>query len=169
MIPRRALYAPFRTPPLSGAQVGWLKPAVAVLIALLLPALLAMVFLYTGSPPLHGLPKDGSGYTLRDHIDILTACIAASVVVSWVIAPIALLLLRASAMLGWAGWGTAVLCALAFGLPAVHFTLNGDVTTDNQAILPHIILAISLLGLSVWAAFWGLMVRNGTHSNNSSA
>jgi len=127
------------------------------------------VFLYTGSPALHGPPKDGTGYALRDHIDIVTACMAASVVVSWVIAPFALFALRASAMLGWAGWGSAILCALVFGLPAVHFTLNGDVTTESQEILPHIILAISLLGLSVWAAFWGLIALNEKRANNSSS
>ena len=163
-----SLRHPFRTLPLSGAQVGWFRPAAAVLIALLIPVLLAMVFLYKGSPTLHRPPKDGIGYTLRDHIDIVTACFAAPVVVSWVIAPIALLVLRASAMLGWAGWGAAVLCALAFGLPALHLTLNGDVTTESQAILPHIIIAIALLDLSVWAAFWGLIALNSKSPNNSS-
>ncbi|MEN8840538.1 MAG: hypothetical protein ABF254_00005 [Octadecabacter sp.] len=168
MTPRCALRHPFHTRPLSGAQVGWFRPAAAVLIALLIPVLLAMTYLYTGSPTLLGPPEDGTGYTLRDHIDIVTACLAASVVVSWVIAPIALLVLRASAMLGWAGWGSAVLCALTFGLPAVHLTLNGDVTTESQAILPHIVIAIALLGLSVWAAFWGLIALNSKSPNNSS-
>lgn len=154
---RPSLYHPFRTPRISGAQVGWGRPVAAVLIALLIPAILSMVFLYTGSPTLQGPPKDGSSYTIRDHIDMVTAALAASIVVSWIIAPIAFIVLRASAMLGWAGWGTALLSALGLGLPAVHLALNGDVTTEDTTILPHILFAICVLGLSVWAAFWGLI------------
>ncbi len=154
---RLFLLHPFRTPRLSGAQIGWGRPLAAVLIALLIPAVLSIVFLYAGAPSLHGPPKDGTSYTLRDHIDMFSAALAASLVVSWMIAPFALIALRASALLGWAGWGTALLTALAFGLPTVHFALNGDVTTEDSTILPHILLAICTLGLSVWAAFWGLI------------
>jgi len=148
---------PFRTPKLGGHDAGWGRSILAVIIALIIPCLIAIAFLFTSSPTLHGLPKDGSGYALRDHIDIFTACLAASVIVSWIIAPVAVLLLRASAIFGWAGWGSAILLAVIFGLPTVHFALHGDVTTESQAILPHITAAIAFLGLSVWAAFWGLV------------
>jgi len=77
--------------------------------------------------------------------------------VSWMLAPFALLLLRAAAMLGYAGWGMAVGTSLILGLPTVHIALMGDLTTEDTILLPHITIAIAILGLSVWATFWGLI------------
>lgn len=155
--PASNLRHPFRTPKLTGAQVGWFPPAAAIVIALFLPALLAIAVILIGAPTVSGPPKDGTGYSIADHIALVLAVLSASIVMSWMIAPLALVLLRAAAMLGYAGWGTAILAALAFGLPMVHITLMGDVTTEENAILQHMIFAIAILGLSVWAAFWGLM------------
>ena len=92
-----------------------------------------------------------------DHFGIFLAGLATSVVASWLIVPFGFIAMRAAAMLGWAGWGTAILTALGFGLPIVHFALNGDLTTEDASILPHIAAAIAFLGLSAWAAFWGLV------------
>ncbi|MBT5295380.1 MAG: hypothetical protein HOL32_07345 [Octadecabacter sp.] len=46
---------------------------------------------------------------------------------------------------------------MGFGLPIVQFALNGDLTTEDASILPHIAAASAFLGLSAWAAFWGLV------------
>lgn len=148
---------PFRSPKLTGAQAGWVKPAAAIFIALVVPAALAAAAVLMGGAVLSGPPKDGSGFSFGDHLNIVLAGLTASIVASWMIAPIALIGLRAAAMLGWAGWGTAILSALGFGLPIVHFALNGDVTTEDASILPHICIAITVLGLSVWAAYWALV------------
>ncbi|MGJ8612332.1 MAG: hypothetical protein ACSHWY_14615 [Octadecabacter sp.] len=147
----------FRSVPLSRGDVGWVRPMLAVVLGLLVPALLAMLILYVERPTLSGLPKDGSGFTAGDHVGVVFAALAASFVVSWLIAPVALILLRYSAIFGWAGSGSAVVSALIIGLPTVHFALNGDVTTENSVILPHISIAISLLSLAIWGIFVGLM------------
>lgn len=149
--------SPFRTPPLSGPDVGWLRPFFAVVLAILGPSLLAGVFIYNGAPVFSGPPKDGSGYSWGDHVAIVLACLAASVVVTWMMVPLSVMGLRATAMLGYAGWGTAILAALIVGLPVAHVLLNGDLTTEENAILPHLMVALGVLGLSHWAAFWGLM------------
>jgi len=154
---RLSLRHPFRTPKLTGQQVGWFRPAAAIIIAMFLPTLLAGAIVFNGGPVFTGPPKDGNSYGLADHIGIVLACLSVSIVVSWMIAPVALLGLRAAAMLGWAGWGTAILSAVFLGLPLAHLALNGDLTTDEHAIPVHLTVAIACLGLSVWAAFWGLI------------
>lgn len=166
--PATNLRHPFRTPKLTGAQVGWFRPAAAIVIALFLPALLAVAIILIGAPTVSGPPKDGTGYSIADHIALVLAVLSASIVMSWMIAPLALVLLRAAAMLGYAGWGTAILAALAFGLPMVHITLMGDVTTEENAIPAHIITAIAILGFSVWAVFWGLMALSTKRLNTRS-
>lgn len=153
---------------LSGDDVGWFRPAAAIIIAMVLPALLAIAFILFGAPTISGPPKDGSGSTLADHVAFVLAALSASILVSWMLAPLALLLLRAAAMLGYAGWGTAVIASLCFGLPLVHVVLNGDVTTEENAILPHMMVAIAFLGVSVWASFWGLMALKRKPSNFAS-
>lgn len=153
----RGGWHPFRTPRLSGPDIGWFRPAVAVVLAMVLPALLAILAIYLGAPVLSGPPKDGTALTLADHATLVVGSLAVSFLASWMAAPFALLALRGAAMLGWAGWGSAILCAELFGLPIVHFALQGDITTEDSTILPHIACAIALLGLSVWAIFWGLM------------
>ncbi|MCW1950377.1 MAG: hypothetical protein KIH44_003300 [Octadecabacter sp.] len=55
---------------------------------------------------------------------------------------------------GFAGWGVTILGGFTVGKLA--------------AILPHIIITIALMGLSVWAAFWGLIALNSKSPNNSS-
>lgn len=148
------LFLPFRSKPLTGQDVGWFHPTAAVLIGLFAPALSAFFIIQLGGPVIHGPPKDGSGYSLADHFAILTGALTMSFLVSWIAAPFALLVLRAAAMLGYAGWATAVFAAPVMGLPIVHFVLNGDLTSDTYAILPHMIISVGILGLSVWAAFW---------------
>jgi len=32
--------------------------------------------------------------------------------------------------------------------------LNGDLTTDENALPMHLAVAISFLGLAIWATFW---------------
>ena len=145
---------PFRTPPLTGPEVGWFRPAAAIILALILPAALALLLILNGAPVVDGPSSDGSPYTLSDHVGIVLGMLTVSPLVSWLMAPVALVVLRAAAMLGWAGWGTAVLAALAFGMPAAHLVLNGDMTTDVQALPFHLAVAISLLGLTTWAMFW---------------
>lgn len=80
----------------------------------------------------------------------------------------ALILLRYSAIFGWTGWGSAVLSALIIGVPTVHFALNGDVTTENPVILPHITIAITLLSLAVWGIYEGLMTVRQNSPNFAS-
>ena len=145
---------PFRTAPLTGTEVGWFRPAFAIILALVLPALLALVLILNGAPVVEGPPKDGSGYTWGDHIGIVLGMLTVSPLVSWVVSPVALVALRAAAMLGWAGWGTAILTALGLGMPLAHLLLNGDLTTDEYALPVHLAVAISLLGLAIWATFW---------------
>lgn len=153
---RISRWHPFRSPALSGPQVGWFRPAAAIIIAMILPALAAIAFIYSGAPIFSGPPKDGTGYTMADHLAIVLGALGLSFLTSWVAAPLVLLALRAAVMLGFAGWGSALIMAWVIGLPVVHVVLNGDVTTDEHAILPHMICAIGILGLSVWAAFWVL-------------
>ena len=154
----------FRSPPLSGEQVGWFRPAAAIMLALAVPALLALLFIYSGAPAFDGPPSAGESYTLNDHIAIVLGTLAFSFLTSWMATPLILLSLRAAAMLGYAGWGTSVIAAWIIGLPIVHFALNGDLTTEEHAILPHMMFTIGFLGLSVWVAFWGLFAlrRQGT-------
>lgn len=147
----------FRTKPLSGHDVGWFIPAVAIVIGLTLPTILAFLIVFAGGPVISGPSKDGTGYDLADHIAIITGALMMSFLASWLATPFALLALRAAAMLGYAGWGTALLAALILGLPVVHVFLNRDLTTDRYAILPQVSVAIALLGLSVWVVFWGLI------------
>ena len=137
--------------------MGWWRPAVAVLAAMVVPTLLSVALILFGAPTISGPPKGGTGFTLADHMALTLAALTASVIVSWMLAPVALLLLRAAAMLGWAGWGSAVLAAWALGLPMVHFALHGDVTSEEPQFLPAILAAIAILGLTVWVIFWALM------------
>jgi len=153
----KQIQRPFRSPRHSAETVGWVRPVFAVLLGLFVPALLAMLILYVESPTLSGPPKDGSGFRVGNHVEIVFAALSASFVVSWMVAPFALVLLRYSAIFGWAGWGSAVLSALLIGLPTVHVALNGDVTTEDSTILPHITIAIALLSLAVWGFFVCLM------------
>ncbi len=148
---------PFRTFRLTGPQVGWFRPAAAVVIASLAPAALAFLFISLGAPVIDGPFKDGSTYTLADHVAIVLGAIALSFLVTWIAAPFAVFALRAAAMLGVAGWGTAMISAWIIGLPIAHVALNGDLTSDDYAILPQLMVAIAILGLSVWVTFWGLM------------
>ncbi|MCF2869801.1 hypothetical protein L0664_01860 [Octadecabacter sp. G9-8] len=148
---------PFRTPRLSGAEVGWARPLLAVVFGLAVPSLMGWVMIYIHGATLSGPPKDGSGYTLNDHLAFVSAFVAASIIVTWMMIPIAVMAMRAAAMLGWAGWGTALLGSWAVGLPVVHVMLNGDLTTDGNGLLPHITLAIAILALSIWASFWALL------------
>ena len=140
----------------------------AVLASMFLPAILAALFLFWGAPTLSGPPKDGSGFTITDHATFVLAALTASFLVSWMLAPLAVLLVRAAAMLGYAGWGMSMGAALALGLPVVHIGLMGDLTTESTLLLPHISIAIAILGLSVWAAFWGLMVVRSKRLKNHS-
>ncbi len=124
---------------------------------MIIPSVVAAILVYAGGTSISGVPKSGLGPTLLDHFGIFLAGLATLVVASWLIVPFGFIAMRAAAMLGWAGWGTAILTALGFGLPIVHFALNGDLTTEDASILPHIAAAIAFLGLSAWAAFWGLV------------
>lgn len=148
---------PLKTPPLSGPQVGWFRPAATVVTALLLPAVFALASIYNGGPVFAGPPKDGTGYSLTEHTAIVLAVLGFSFLTSWMASPLVLLALRAAAMLGYAGWGTAILTAWLIGLPIVHVFLNGDLTAEEHAILPHMLVAIGILGLSVWFVFWVMM------------
>jgi len=152
-VPRLTLH-PFRTKPLTGAEVGWFRPALAIVLALALPVVLSLSLILFGAPVLSGPPKDGSGFSLADHFGIVLGLVAVSPIVSWMISPVALVVLRAAAMLGWAGWGTSILAALIFGMPFAHIVLNGDLTTDENALPMHLAVAISFLGLAIWATFW---------------
>ncbi len=147
----------FRTRPLTGPEIGWFRPALAIILALALPSLVALVLILNGAPTISGPPKDGTGYDLADHIGIVLGMLTVSPLVSWMISPVALVALRAAAMLGWAGWGTAIIAALALGMPFAHVVLNGDLTTDEHALPYHLAVAIGLLGLTIWASFWCIL------------
>ena len=149
---------PLRSQKLSGAEVGWFRPALAVVLGLLILPWFALVLTLNGAPTIAGPPKDGSGYSFSDHIAIVLACLSVSFIATWMAAPVALLALRAAAMLGWAGWASAMGAAVILGLPMAHWTLNGDLTTDVYAVPVQLSVAIALLGLSIWAAFWGSLM-----------
>jgi len=154
MNPRTLIQRPFRSRPLSGAEAGWFRPAFAVIFALIFLPGLSLLIVLLGGPTISGPAKDGSSYTLSEHIGIILGLLSISPLVTWMIAPVGLLVLRAVAMLGWAGWGTAALASIMFGLPFAHLILNGDLTTDEFALPLHLAVAIALLGLSIWATFW---------------
>lgn len=146
--------SPFRSVRLDWADAGWWRCAAAVLIGLLAPALIAASVIYLLTPDFAGPPKDGRGFTLAEHFFFFIGLLAASVVVSWMLAPVALVLLRLAAVTGWAGWASAAVAALIVGLPSAHVILNGDITTENTFLLPHLALALIVLGLSIRTIFY---------------
>lgn len=146
----------FRTHPLSGPEAGWLRPAFAVILALVIPAGFCLFIIVQSEFVFNGPPKDGSDYTLKDHVSLVIGALSVSFLASWMMIPFAIFALRLALMTGWAGCVTAMGAAVVIGLPLVHVGLSGDVTTEENAILPHVTVAIALLGLAVWAFYWGL-------------
>lgn len=148
---------PLRSTTLTGGEVGWFRPAAAVVIGLILPSAFALILVYFGGPTFSGPPKNGAGFSLSEHVGLVLGVLSVSFIISWMAAPFALFALRAMAMLGYAGWGSAVLSAWAIGLPIVHIVLNADATTDESAILLPMTVALGVLGLSVWVTFQCLL------------
>ena len=127
------------------------------MLGFILPTTVALAMVYIGAPGFWEPIKSHDGYSLWDHIGLITGVLSVSFIVSWMAIPFTIIALRATAMLGYAGWGTALLCAWGIGLPIIHIALNADATTDESAILAHMAIAVGILGLSVWAAFWALV------------
>ena len=155
--PKIPFWHPFKSESLSGPQVGWFRPAAAVMLGFILPTTVALAMVYIGGPDFWEPIKSDVGYSFWDHVGLITGVLSVSFIVSWMAIPFTIIALRATAMLGYAGWGTALLCAWGIGLPIVHIALNADATTDESAILTHMTIAVGILGLSVWAAFWALV------------
>jgi len=127
------------------------------MLGFILPTTVALAMVYIGGPDFWEPIKSDVGYSFWDHVGLITGVLSVSFIVSWMAIPFTIIALRATAMLGYAGWGTALLCAWVIGLPIVHVALNADATTDESAILAHMAIAVGILGLSVWAAFWALV------------
>ncbi|MEJ6397214.1 hypothetical protein [Yoonia sp. 208BN28-4] len=140
-------------------DAGWWRAIGAVLGGVFLPALLGVAFLYYSDAPLSGPPKDGLGRSLEMHALLVAAALAAAPLIAWLAAPLAVPALVYAQRHGWAGWGSAVLLAAAIGLPIVHFALNGDVTTEDQSVLGHIIAALIIQGTVGWFI---LQIRRAT-------
>lgn len=143
-------------------DAGWWPAVIAVLAGIFLPALAGAAVLYFGDAPLSGAPKDGTARTVASHAMLVAAALTAAPLIAWLAAPLAVPLLRLAVQRGWAGWGSAVGLAVGIGLPIVHFVLHGDVTTEDQSVLPHILAALAVQGSVGWLVLRGL--RNPTQN-----
>ena len=131
-------------------NIGWWRPTVAVAGGVLGPALLGAVWLWFAETSITGPPKDGSSRDIWQHLVFVAAALTAAPILSWIAIPLATPLARLAVIRGWAGWGSAVAVACGLGLLIVHFALNGDMTTESPATLPHIVVALGLQGSWVW-------------------
>lgn len=131
-------------------EAGWWPSILAVIAGIFLPAIAGAAFLYISDAPLSGPPKDGLARTLEEHLLLISAALTAAPLIAWLAAPIAVPLLRLAIRRGWAGVGSAVIIAILVGLPILHIALNGDVTTEDQSVLPHIIAALSVQAVTGW-------------------
>jgi len=144
---------PLRSTALSGPDVGWFRPAAAVVIGLIFPNIIALLLVWTGHPTFVAPVLSPADIKGANHIAFTLGLLSVSFLVSWMAAPFALFMLRGAAMLGFASWGIAIVLSLAIGLPIVHVALNGDLTTETNTFWPHISVAIGILGFSVWGTF----------------
>lgn len=156
MTEKKIRLRPFRTPALSGPEVTWWRPVLATILGLTLPAVIALLVVLAGGPVLSDPPSPGTA-TLSDHVALIIGLLMVSPFASWLALPLAAPMVRAAAMLGWAGYGTSMASAVVVGWPMAHVILNGDLTTEEKALPIHLAVSLCLIGLSVWAVFWGLM------------
>ncbi|MCC1492153.1 hypothetical protein [Cognatishimia sp. F0-27] len=139
----------FRSPPRAFRQTGIWRPLAAVLGGLLIPALIAWPLLMVA-----GLPGVVESSGLRQGILIVLTVLAMAPVPGWVALPLVWPLVYTLYVRGWAGLAACVLAACAVGLPAAHWVLNGDVTTEAPAILPMLIAALAIQGFFGWVILW---------------
>ena len=149
--------AGFRSPPLDWRSVGILRPLLALLGALIAPAVLAWGLLLVA-----GLPGLSGSTGLRAHLLTVLVPLVGAPFVAFFFLPLLWPLVLVAATTGWAGAASAAALALAIGMPALHWLLHGDVTTEAARMIPHIGVALMLQGLTGWALFWAMMrVRMG--------
>lgn len=149
----RPLPLGLRSGPMDWRDVGLWRPLMAISGALLLPALVAW-----GLVALAGAPGalDGQDW-LRGQILLTLYALAMAPVAGLFALPLLWPLVLVAAVRGWAGLGAAVVMALTVGLSVVHVALHGDLTTETGAILPNLVCALALQGLTGWAVFWSSM------------
>ncbi len=145
--------------------VGVWRPVGATCLGILLPALLAYALLR-----LAGVPGalDGGDAVRRAILFVLYALMAAPVL-GLLTLPLSVALVLGLVVTGWAGAVSAVLAALIFGLPLVHVALNADLTTEDASVLPHLMVALSIQGLTVWTVLWAMMRRAGGAAERADA
>lgn len=143
----------FRSTPMGVGHVGLWRPLVAVIAAMLVPALVAW-----GLLSIAGIPgaMDG-GDSLRSAILFTLYALAMAPFLGWFLLPLLWPLALAAAVRGWAGLLSVLALSLSVGLIAVHFALHGDLTTEDPAVLPFVMLALTLQGTTGWADFWVTM------------
>ena len=138
-------------------DIGWRVPVVAVLMGLFLPCLVGGAILYLIDVPLTGLPKDGAARSFGQHLGFVAAALTAAPIIAWMVLPLVIPALRLMIQTGWAGSLAAVALSVGLGLPLVHWMLNGDVTTEDTAVLGHIVVAMIVQALTGWAVLQVLL------------
>ncbi len=139
-----------RSPEVEWRQVGIWRPLIAVLAALFIPALVAF-----GLVSLAGM--GGGSDPVRQAILLVLYSLLGAPILGLLAVPICWPVLFVLVVRGWAGATSAVVTTLAIGLPAIHFGLHGDLTTETPAVVPHLVVALTLQGLVGWAFTWGLL------------
>lgn len=147
-------------------SAGWIVAFAVTVLAIILPALAGGGWIWLVDIPLTGLPKDGSWYDGPQAITIVAAALLSAPLLSWVIVPICVPLLRAALRRGYAGWGSAIIVAWAVGLPTVHIFLSGDITTEAPQMVPMVMTALTLQGLTAFGLLrlQGLSHRPAPHN-----
>lgn len=133
--------------------VGLWRPFLAIVAALGLPSLAAW-----GLLSIAGTPGALEGEDpLRAGILFTLYALAMAPFLGWFLLPLLWPLALVAAVRGWAGMLSVLGIALGVGLISVHFALHGDLTTEDPAALPFVIVALSIQGVTGWAVFWATM------------
>lgn len=149
-----------RSPALGPRDTGLWRPVAAVAVGLIGPSLvaLAIIALIGGvSTPTTPSAMVGPGWLAQ--VDYVLFALMGAPLLAFVGLPLGWFVMLVLLRLGYAGACSAVLSALFCGLPVVHVFLNGDLTTESTEVLPAILVALAVLGISIWAALWGLVAR----------
>jgi len=123
-------------------DLGWGAATLAVLGAMVLPALVSFPFVMN-FPNIE--PGTSQGATnliwFAWHVAATLTISPTFFIVILILATPALWLLL---WFRWAGFASLILLAWSVGLPAVHVTFNGDVTTEAPDLIPVVALALAV-------------------------
>ena len=138
-----------RSAPQEWRAFGFWRRFRALILALLLPAGVAWAILsIAGTPGI--VDSDG----LRRALLIVLTVLAMTPLPGWLVLPLAWPLLYIMAVRGVAGLLGCVAAAWVIGGLSAHVFLHGDLTTEAPAILPLLLVALTVQGWVGWTALW---------------